>query len=78
MALSQAYLAWEQTTEQRGEMRAKQDSIRSLLKIRFGDKDEALLAIAPQLLNLSTDDYTRLILQSSREELLAQFSPGEA
>jgi hypothetical protein len=77
MALSQAYLAWEQTTEQRGELRAKQDSIRSLLKVRFGDEDEALLAIAPQLLNLSTDDYTRLILQSSREELLTQFSPSE-
>jgi hypothetical protein len=78
MALSQAYLAWEQTTEQRGEqrgeMRAKLSSIESLLKVRFGEDDEALLAIAPLLLPLSTDDYTRLILQSSREELLAQFS----
>jgi hypothetical protein len=77
MALSQAYLAWEQTTEQRGELRAKQDSIRSLLRVRFGDEDETILAITPQLLNLSTDDYTRLILQSSREEILRQFSPSE-
>jgi hypothetical protein len=35
-----------------------------------------ILAIAPQLLNLSPDDYTRLILQSSREDLLAQFPPS--
>jgi hypothetical protein len=73
MALSQAYLAWEQTTEQRGELRAKRSSIEALLKARFGEQDEALLAIAPQLLTLSTDEYTRLILRSSREELLAQF-----
>ncbi len=80
MALSRTYLAWEQTTEQRGEQRGqlaeKRNVIEALLKARFGEQDEAMLAIAPQLLRLSTDDDTRLILQSSREELVALFSPG--
>jgi hypothetical protein len=78
MALSQAYLEWEQTTEQRGQLAERRNVIEALLKARFGEQDEEMLAIAPQLLSLSTDNYTRLILQSSREELLSQFPSGAA
>jgi hypothetical protein len=70
MALSQAYLDWEQTTEQRG----KREVVEALLKTRFEELDAALAAIVPQLLALPTEEYTRLILQLSREELLVRFS----
>jgi hypothetical protein len=70
MALSQAYLDWEQATEQRG----KREVVEALLKTRFIDLDEALAAIVPQILDLPIEEYTRLILELSREELLARFS----
>jgi hypothetical protein len=78
MALSQAYLDWEQKTEQRGEQqgeqRAKRESVEALLKARFGELDERLVEIVPQILSLPTEEYTVLILQLSREELLARFA----
>jgi hypothetical protein len=80
MALSQAYLDWEQATElrgelrgeRRGELRGERKVVEALLQNKFGELDEALAAIVPQLLALPTAEYTRLILQLSREELLAR------
>lgn len=69
MALSQAYLDWEKATEERG----KREVVEALLKARFTTLDEPLAAIVPQLLTLPTEEYTGLILQLSREELLARF-----
>jgi hypothetical protein len=69
MTLSQAYLEWEQQTERRG----MQQVIENLLKVRFGELDEQLAGIIPSLLELPTEEYTRLLLQLSREELLARF-----
>ncbi|KAM3113564.1 hypothetical protein [Phormidesmis sp. 146-33] len=74
MVLSQAYLEWEQATEQRGEQRGKQQVIEALLKARFGELDASLGAIAPQILALPTEEYAVLLLQLSREELLARFA----
>jgi hypothetical protein len=74
MALSQAYLEWEQSTEKRGEQQGKREVVEALLKNKFGELDAALAAIVPQMLSLPTEDYTRLILQLSHEELLARFS----
>ncbi|KAM3094202.1 flagellar assembly protein H [Phormidesmis sp. 146-12] len=74
MALSQAYLEWEQATEQRGEQRGEQQVIEALLKARFGELDTFLGAIVPQILALPTEEYAVLLLQLSREELLARFS----
>lgn len=70
MALSQAYLAWEQATEQRGEQRL----VESLLQARFGELDPQLMAIVPQILALPRAECANLILQLSHEELLDQFS----
>jgi hypothetical protein len=70
MALSQAYLAWEQATEQRGERRL----VESLLQARFGELDQQLMAIVPQILALPREKCANLILQLSHEELLEQFS----
>ena len=77
MALSQAYLDWEKATEQRGEQQGKRKVVEALLKARFIELDEALAAIVPQILTLPTEAYTGLILQLSREELLARFSATE-
>ncbi len=70
MALSQAYLAWEQVTEQRAERRL----VESLLQARFGKLDQQLIAIVPQILALPREECANLILQLSYEELLARFS----
>ena len=74
MALSQAYLDWEKATEQRGEQRGERKVVEALLKTRFGELDDRLTAIVPQILSLPTEDYTVLILQLSRQELLERFS----
>jgi hypothetical protein len=49
----------------------------ALLKTRFGELDEQLMAIAPKLLALPPEEYSRLLLelaQRSRQDLLDQFS----
>jgi hypothetical protein len=45
-----------------------------LLKHRFGDLDDALLSAIKRLLQLPPQESSRLILQSSREELLAKLT----
>jgi hypothetical protein len=45
-----------------------------LLKVRLGQLDRPLAAIIPQLLALPPEDYTRLILSRSRNELIDQFT----
>jgi hypothetical protein len=74
MALSQAYLDWERQTQQRGVQQERQLVVENLLKTKFGELDEALSAIVPSLLLLPPEEYTRLVLQASREELLERFS----
>jgi hypothetical protein len=78
MALSQAYLEWEQQTEQRGiergEQRERQKTIASILTTRFGGLDEQLAAIVPALVKLPIEAATPMLMQLSREELLQRFS----
>ena len=76
MVLSQAYLEWERATEDRGMQLERQAVIENMLKVRFGEVDEPLNAIISELLELPVEDYTRLLLQLSREELLARFQPS--
>jgi hypothetical protein len=77
MELSPAYYQWEKETLEKGIQQGMQKmhriSLESLLKIRFGGIDEALASIIEPLLQLPFDESSRLILQSSREELLAKF-----
>jgi hypothetical protein len=44
-----------------------------MLKVRFGEVDEQLLAIVPALLQLPAEEYTTLLLQLSRQELIDRF-----
>ncbi|GAB4373234.1 MAG: hypothetical protein Kow00121_16330 [Elainellaceae cyanobacterium] len=73
MALSQAYLEWEQATKRQGLQEGQRLVIENLLKVRFGALDEQLVAIIPQLIELPAEDYTPLLFQLSREELLSRF-----
>lgn len=78
MALSQAYLEWEQETERRGIQQERRAAIESLLKVRFGSLDEQLSTIVPALLEMTAEEYTPLLLQLSREELIARFQDATA
>jgi flagellar biosynthesis/type III secretory pathway protein FliH len=85
MTLSPVYEKWREETlaqgrqegellgQQAGRQEGRQEEVEALLRVKFGELDAVLLAIAPPLLQLSTADRARLILQSSREELLHYF-----
>jgi predicted transposase YdaD len=78
MQLTQAYLEWEQRTKEQAKQEGRQEGqhlvLQNLLRIRFGDLDSSLTAIIPQLLSLPVEEYTSIVLQLSREELLERFS----
>jgi hypothetical protein len=82
MTLSQAYLEWEQATEQRGLQRGLQQGVRlerrvtleNLLRVRFGELDEQLHGVIQRLIGLSPEDYATqipLLLTLSRHDLVA-------
>jgi hypothetical protein len=78
MALSQTYLEWEKQTEQRGRAigleEERRATIFNLVKLRYGAIDPALEAVIPNLMELSNEGYTRLLLQLSKEELIQHFA----
>jgi hypothetical protein len=82
MTLSQAYLEWEEKTQQQslqqGLTQGQRIVVENLLKLRFGELDKQLAGIIPNLLDLPAEEYTRLLLQSSREELLRRFGNPSA
>ena len=49
-----------------------QEIVENLIKLRFGKMDKALSSVIKRLLQLPPQESSRLILQSSREELLAK------
>jgi predicted transposase/invertase (TIGR01784 family) len=49
----------------------KREGIESILLVRFNEIDEELAAIIPKLMELDSREYTRLLLNLSRSELLA-------
>ncbi|MEC4983632.1 MAG: hypothetical protein SAK42_06010 [Oscillatoria sp. PMC 1076.18] len=59
---------------QQGVQQGQRLVIENLLQVRFGSSDESILQIVEALLALPPQEYTRLILQLSREELLTRFS----
>ena len=80
MNLTPAYLEWERITELRGLERGKEQErrqiVENLLLARFGFIDEQLAAVIQPVLNLTSQEYTTLLLQLSslsREQLLARF-----
>jgi predicted transposase/invertase (TIGR01784 family) len=59
-----------------GKLAAAKESIEAILLVRFGEIDEDLALVVPKLMTLDSLEYTRLLLNSSRSELVA-FSPAE-
>jgi len=63
----------KQEGRQEGRQEGKQLVVENLLRIRFGSLDEELSAIIQPLLALPPEEFTPLLVQLSREELLARF-----
>ena len=62
-----------QQGQQQGIQTERRNTIENLLRVRFGTLDEELVAIIEPMLVLPPEEFTGLLLQSSREELLARF-----
>ncbi|MCL1465470.1 hypothetical protein [Argonema galeatum] len=74
MELSPLYLERLDTALQSGIQQGERLVVENLLRIRFGNLDDELKAIIEPLLKLPPEEFTRLLLQLSRDELLARFS----
>ena len=77
MNLPQAYLDWWETTSKEGAQGKHKDEhrqvIENLLRVRFGASDAELEQIIEPLLELPPQEYTRLLVELSREDLLTKF-----
>jgi hypothetical protein len=85
MALSQVYLEWEKQTKrlgleegieegvEQGLQQERRAAIESLIQLQFGKIDQNLSAIIPDLMKLNSAEYTRLLLQLSKAELIQYF-----
>lgn len=73
MRLSPLYTQRLEEAEQRGQIEGQRKVVENLLKIRFGLLDEQLSTVIEPLLSLPTEEFTPLLLQLSREELLERF-----
>jgi hypothetical protein len=65
--------AIKQQSRQEGMQQAQQVIVENLLKVRFGSVDTELSAIIAPLLQLPPEEFTLLLMQLSREELLTRF-----
>lgn len=77
MELSPLVVQWREEALREGVqsgMRAeRRATIENLLRVRFGSLDDQLEAIIEPVLELPPEEFTRLLLQLSREELLVRF-----
>lgn len=62
---------------QRGVKQERQRTIETLLRLRFSSLDEDLLAIIEPLAQLSPEEYMPMVMQLSREELIARLQSNE-
>jgi flagellar biosynthesis/type III secretory pathway protein FliH len=60
---------------QQGIQQGQRLLVENLLRTRFGELDSELSRIIDSLLTLPPEEFTPLLLQLSREELLARFQP---
>ncbi|MDP5018270.1 MAG: hypothetical protein NWQ43_13375, partial [Dolichospermum sp.] len=77
MSLSPAYLKqceeWKQEGIEEGQQNGQRLMVESLLAVRFGNLDEELSTIVTPIMELSLTERNQLLLNLSREELLARF-----
>ncbi|QJB46939.1 hypothetical protein HGD76_04970 [Dolichospermum flos-aquae CCAP 1403/13F] len=57
-----------------GVLRERRAMIESILQVRFGELDSELATIIDQVIAMNREEFTPLLLQLSREELLARFT----
>jgi flagellar biosynthesis/type III secretory pathway protein FliH len=70
----QAIREGEQRGIQQGMQQGERLVVENLLRVRFGLLDEQLTAVIDPLLTLTPEEFTPLLLQLSREELIARFN----
>jgi len=73
MRLSPLFDQQLEQARQEARQEGQRGVIENLLALRFGSLDEELTAIIEPLLTLPSAEFTRLLLQLSREELLSRF-----
>lgn len=73
MNLSPIYLERLAEAEQKGVINERRTVIENLLRARFGTLDDELNSIIQPLLALSAEEFSPLLLQLSREELISRF-----
>ncbi|MCL1471649.1 hypothetical protein [Argonema antarcticum] len=81
MNLTPAYLEWRENTlregvqegVREGSLQERRLVVGNLLRLRFDSVDEELSRVIEPLLKLPPEEYSRLLLQLSREDLLARF-----
>ncbi|WP_293088024.1 hypothetical protein [Okeania sp. SIO3B5] len=74
MRLSPLLLEQLEAATQKGSRMERTAVIENLLKFRFNSLDDELREIIQPMLSLSSEEFTPLLLQLSREELLARFN----
>ncbi|MEO0843681.1 MAG: hypothetical protein AAF063_33050 [Cyanobacteria bacterium J06643_5] len=72
MALSPIYLQQLENAKQEGVTTERRTVIENLLQVRFGSDDELNTIIEP-ISKLTPREFTHLLLQLSRKELLNRF-----
>jgi predicted transposase/invertase (TIGR01784 family) len=70
---SRAYRETLEEGRQEGRQEGQREIIENLLKVRFGELDENLSAVVEAVLGLSSAEFTPLLIQLSREELIDRF-----
>ena len=73
MRLSPIYEQKLAEVKQEGIQAERRNVIENLLRVRFGSLDAELKGITEALLALSPEEFTPLLLQLSKEELLNRF-----
>ena len=74
MRLAPLYEQDREQAIQQGIQQGERLIVENLLRVRFGSLDEQLSAIIATILALPPEEFTPLLLQLSREELLARFA----
>ncbi|MDZ8261427.1 hypothetical protein [Nostoc sp. ChiQUE01b] len=73
MRLEPLYQQDREQAKQEGIQQGERLVVENLLQVRFGSLDKELSAIIEPLLALSPKEFTPLLMQLSREELIARF-----
>ena len=73
MRLEPLYQQDREQAKQEGIQQGERLVVENLLQVRFGSLDKELSAIIEPVLALSPEEFTPLLMQLSREELIARF-----